>query len=75
MLFVCDVLEHLEEMIGQSAINRRSRSSAASRSLRGRQEGAAAGGRAGGLFFFREWSSAGGKSRLGKDHNPTSVKT
>ena len=26
MLFVCDILEHLEEMIGQSAINRRSQS-------------------------------------------------
>lgn len=26
MLFVCDILEHLKEMIGQSAINRRSQS-------------------------------------------------
>lgn len=26
MFFVCDILEHLEEMIGQSAINRRSQS-------------------------------------------------
>lgn len=56
MLFVCDVLEHLEEMIGQSAINRRSRSPAARAPC-----GAARRWGGGGLFFFRKLSSARGK--------------
>lgn len=51
MLFACDVVEHLEEMIGQSAINRRSRSPAARApcgAARRRRWGR------GGLFFFRK---------------------
>lgn len=61
MLFVCDILEHLKEMIGQSAINRRGQSSIPN-SLRGYRGKTArpqvtgrrgGGGELGGLFSVK----------------------
>lgn len=70
MLFVCDVLEHLEEMIGQSAINRRSRSPAARAPC-----GAARRGRwAGGVVFFSEsWVQREGREQSWKNLNLSSA--
>lgn len=69
MLFVCDVLEHLEEMIGQSAINRRSRSSAA----RAPCGAARRGRRGGGVVFLQKVEFSGREELPWKDRNQTSV--